>query len=114
MLWDLGQRDRSGTISLWLVMKKYYFVYLMTNKTNTVIYCGMTSNLEARVYQHKTGTLGGFTKRYNVKKLVYYEVFETAYAAIVREKQIKGGSRQKKVELIRKDNPGWSDLNDQI
>lgn len=95
-------------------MTKCYFVYLMANKMNTVIYCGMTSNLRARVYQHRTGALEGFTKRYNVKKLVYYEVLDTAYAAIVREKQIKGGSRQKKVDLINNDNPGWKDLYDQI
>jgi putative endonuclease len=95
-------------------MQKCYCVYLMTNKANRVIYCGMTGDLKVRVYQHKTGAIEGFTKRYNIKKLVYYKVFETAYSAIVREKQIKGGSRQKKVDLIRNKNPEWRDLYDQI
>ncbi len=83
----------------------------MSNKANTVIYIGVTSILEKRVYEHKEGSTGGFTKKYNIKKLVYYEEFQDILDAIEREKQIKGGSRKKKIELIESVNPGWKDLS---
>ncbi len=83
----------------------------MTNKWNTVLYTGVTSNLEKRVYEHKLKLKEGFTKKYNVNKLVYYEIFEDVYEAIVREKQIKGGSRKKKIDLIEGMNPEWKDLS---
>jgi putative endonuclease len=79
---------------------RYYFVYIMTNKWNTVLYTGVTSNLERRVYEHKAKLKEGFTKKYNVNKLV----------AIAREKQIKGGSRKKKLDLIEGLNPDWKDI----
>ncbi len=82
----------------------------MTNKTNTVIYTGVTSDLKKRVYQHKQKLTGGFTKRYNVDKLVYYEIFDDLVNALVREKQIKAGPRRKKLDLIRGMNPGFRDL----
>ncbi|MFC1939191.1 GIY-YIG nuclease family protein, partial [Chloroflexota bacterium] len=91
-------------------MDKQYYIYLMTNKINNVIYTGITNDLKRRVYEHKEKLAEGFTKKYNVSKLVYYEVFEDVENAILREKQIKGGSRQKKVELISSMNKEWRDL----
>jgi putative endonuclease len=95
-------------------MNKQYYVYLMTNKNNTVIYTGVTSNLRKRVYEHKQKLVKGFTKRYNLDKLVYYEVFDDPYYAISREKQIKGGSRQKKIDLVNNMNKGWKDLYEEF
>jgi len=86
----------------------------MTNKLNTVLYTGVSGNLDGRVFQHKMKLVGGFTKRYNVTKLVYYEVFDRPYSAIAREKQIKAGSRRKKVELINSVNPDWKDLYEEL
>ena len=90
-------------------MKKGY-VYLMTNKNNTVIYTGVTSDLQKRIFEHKEDFVDGFTKKYNIDKLVYYEVFESIVDAITREKQIKAGSRQKKSDFINKINPTFKDL----
>lgn len=95
-------------------MSKQMFVYSMTNKGNTVLYTGVTSNLKRRVYEHKEKIKGKFTSRYNINKLVYYEMFTDSYNAIVREKQIKGGSRQKKIHLVSAINPDWVDLYDDI
>jgi len=81
---------------------------------NTVLYTGMTNNLKRRAYEHRTGRGGGFTSRYNVTKLVYYEVFADALSAIAREKQIKAGSRQKKLDLVNEMNPEWNDLYEEI
>ena len=86
----------------------------MTNKNNTVLYTGITNNLKKRVYEHKEKVIDGFTKRYNINKLVYYEIFQDSYNAITREKQIKAGSRQKKVNLIDIMNKGWKDLYDEL
>jgi putative endonuclease len=87
-----------------------YFVYVMTNVTG-MLYVGVTSNLEGRVYQHKMKLIPGFTSRYNLTQLVYYEWTEDVVAAITREKQIKGWLRKKKVALIESMNPGWRDLS---
>ena len=95
-------------------MKKQYYVYIMTNKNNTVIYTGITNNLKRRVYEHKEKIIRSFTSRYNVNKLVYYEVFEDSYNAISREKQIKSGSRRKKIDLVNNFNPQWKDLYNEI
>jgi putative endonuclease len=84
----------------------------MTNKKHSVLYTGVTSNLIKRVYQHKEKLADGFTKKYNVTKLAYYQEAQSAFAAISREKQIKGGSRAKKIELINIMNPDWTDLAD--
>ena len=86
----------------------------MTNKVHAGLYTGVTSDLRKRVYQHKEKLVDGFTKKYNVSKLVYYQIAQSAYAAIVREKQIKGGSRMKKIELIDSMNPAWDDLFDTL
>ncbi len=95
-------------------MDKQYYVYIMTNKRHSVLYTGVTNNLKKRVYQHQEKMADGFTKKYNVSKLVYYQVAQNAYAAITREKQIKGGSRSKKIELINSINPDWHDLSDAL
>ena len=90
------------------------YVYIMTNKYNTVLYTGVTSDLKKRAWQHKEKLADGFTRRYNVTKLVYYEVFHDIRDAIMREKQIKGGSRQKKIDLIQSMNTDWHDLYDDL
>ncbi len=95
-------------------MGKQYFVYIMTNKLNTVLYTGVTNDLKRRVFQHKEKQVEGFTKHYNITKLMYYEVCADAYNAISREKQIKGGSRRKKIDLINSVNPKWEDLYDKL
>lgn len=84
----------------------------MSNKNNTVIYVGVSSDLVKRVYQHKTKSFKGFTSRYNCDKLVYFEEFNDISQAIAREKQIKSGSRRRKEQLIRSMNPTWNDLSD--
>lgn len=89
-------------------------VYIMTNKHNNVLYTGVTGNLKARTISHKEKLLKGFTSRYNVEKLVYFEWCDEPLVAIAREKQIKAGSRKKKVELIEKMNPEWKDLYETI
>lgn len=95
-------------------MSNQYCVYIMTNKHNTVLYTGLTNDLKRRVYEHKEKLICGFTKKYNVTKLVYYEVFKDPENAILREKQIKAGSRQKKIDLINNMNRKWVDLYDEI
>jgi len=89
---------------------KNYYVYILTNKNNSVLYTGVTNSLMRRIWEHKSKLIKGFTQKYNVDKLVYYEVFEIPSTAIQREKQIKAGSRRKKIELINKFNPEWNDL----
>ncbi|MDB9513302.1 GIY-YIG nuclease family protein [Kamptonema animale CS-326] len=95
-------------------MSKNYYIYIMTNKYNTVLYTGVTNDLQRRVYEHKSKLIDGFTKKYNIIKLVYYEIFEDIYNAIAREKQIKGGSRQKKIDLVNSFNQEWKDLYDSL
>ena len=87
---------------------------MMTNKGNAVLYTGVTSNLFKRVAEHKDKLVHGFTNSYNVTKLVYYEEYDTIEAAIAREKQIKAGSRQKKIDLINSKNPEWKDLYEEF
>ena len=91
-------------------MEKVYCVYILTNQRNTVLYTGITGDLRARVQQHREKLVSGFAERYNVSKLVYYEVGGDAFGAIAREKQIQAGSRRKKIELINGLNPEWRDL----
>lgn len=95
-------------------MDKQFYIYIMTNKSNTVLYTGVTSNITQRVYQHKEKQIEGFTKRYNITKLVYYEVFSDAENAISREKQIKDFPRSRKMALIDRFNPIWEDLYPQL
>jgi len=89
---------------------KQSYVYILFSQQNGTLYVGVTSNLAARVYEHKNKTADGFTKKYNVDKLGYYEVYDDIVSAIAREKQIKGGSRAKKLALIESMNPEWNDL----
>jgi putative endonuclease len=95
-------------------VNKQYYVYIMTNVRNTVLYVGVTNDLIRRIYEHKKKLVNGFTKKYNIVRLVYYEVFEDIENAILREKQIKAGSRQKKVQLINSTNREWRDLYDEL
>ncbi|MBX2833838.1 MAG: GIY-YIG nuclease family protein [Micavibrio sp.] len=93
-------------------MDKNYYVYMMTNNHNNVLYTGMTNDLERRVYEHKEGLVKGFTQKYNCKKLVYFEQYNDAEKAIVREKEIKGWVRAKKNALVEATNPHWLDLTE--
>ena len=92
-------------------MKKSY-IYFMTNKNNSVIYIGVTSNLLKRVFEHKTRVFKGFTSKYNCDKLVYFEEFEAINFAITREKQLKAGNRKQKEDLINTENSDWVDLSE--
>lgn len=89
---------------------KNYCIYILTNKNNSVLYVGVTNNLTRRIWEHKSKLIEGFTKKYNVDKLVYFESFDSPESAIKREKQLKSGSRKKKIELINSLNPEWKDL----
>ena len=88
-----------------------YFVYILTNKSNKVLYIGVTNDLERRMYEHKNKMLNGFTKRYNLTKLVYFEVTSDVRSAIEREKQLKNWHRDWKISLISQFNPDWEDLS---
>lgn len=94
--------------------RKQYYVYIMTNKINTVLYTGITSDLEKRIWEHKEKVIDGFTKNYNINKLIFFEIYNDPENAILREKQIKAGLRTKKVELIMGINPEWKDLYDKL
>ena len=94
--------------------EKYPCVYLLANAHRTVLYTGVTSNLPDRIWQHKNKLVEGFSKRYNVDYLVWYEMHAAMYAAITREKQIKKWNRGWKIELIEKSNPEWRDLYDEV
>ncbi len=93
-------------------MFKQYYVYIMASKSR-VLYVGMTNDLQRRVEQHKQKLVEGFTQKYNITRLVYYETTNDVHAAIAREKQIKGWRRSKKTDLVESTNPTWSDLSDE-
>ena len=95
-------------------MDKKGYVYLLINNSNKVIYTGVTSNLVKRIYEHQKGLVEGFSKRYNLKKLVHYEIYDTVIGAITREKQIKAGSREKKIKLIKSKNPTFRNLSEEL
>ena len=95
------------------IMKKF-FVYMMASKLYGTIYTGMSSELVQRIYQHKNGTFDGFTKQYNVNRLVWYEAHDNAESAIRRERQIKEWKRDWKIKLIEDENPTWRDLYEDI
>jgi putative endonuclease len=97
-----------------MAVGKQYCVYIMTNAHTTVIYTGVTNDLLRGAHEHRNGLGGIFTKKYNVCKLIYYEVTDNIESAIAREKQIKGGSRRKKIGLINSLNPLWKDLYEEI
>jgi putative endonuclease len=90
---------------------KLYYVYILANNRNTVLYIGITSNIERRISEHKQGIIRGFTSKYNVDKLVYLEEHQNINEAIKREKQVKAGSRKKKEDLVNNFNPSWEDLS---
>ncbi len=95
-------------------MQKQGYIYILFNKRNGTLYTGVTSNLVQRIYQHKNKVIDGFSKKYDIDKLGYYEVFDDIESAIIREKQIKSGSRSNKIKLIESLNPEWKDLYDSI
>jgi len=88
-----------------------YYVYILSNWDDSVLYIGVTGNLPRRLYAHRNGLADGFTKKYNVHKLLYYEYTNDVYSAISREKQLKKWRREKKAALINQMNPGWKDLS---
>jgi len=92
-------------------MEKQYWVYMLTNRSHKVLYIGSTSNLQQRVAQHKQKAMGGFTAKYNINKLIYFESTNDAYAAVSRERQLKGWTRKKKNWLINSLNPEWEELS---
>jgi len=96
------------------MLTKQYYVYFLTNWNNKVLYVGVTNDLIRRVYEHRNKLVEGFTSKYKAHKLVYYEIFEEIETAILREKQIKGGSRRKKNNLVEQFNPKWEDLWGQL
>jgi len=95
-------------------MPHQYYIYIVTNINDTVLYTGVTNDLNRRIFEHKHKLVEGFTKKYHITKLVYYEVFDDIELAIAREKQIKAGSRKKKIKLIESINPNFIDLYDTL
>ncbi len=95
-------------------MPNEFYVYIITNYGQTTLYTGVTNNIVRRIYEHKNKMIKGFSSKYNLTKLVYYEIYNDVTQAILREKQIKGGSRNKKIELINNFNKEWKDLYDTI
>jgi putative endonuclease len=94
-------------------MKRFY-VYILSNKRNGTLYTGVTSDLVKRIYEHKNNLVDGFTKKYSIHRLIWYEPHETAETAIIRERQIKKWKRQWKLELIERHNPQWNDLSETL
>ncbi len=92
---------------------KQYYVYILTNKTNKVVYVGVTNNLIRRMYEHKNKLVDGFTKKYNLKKLVYFETTTDVKSALIREKQLKNWHRAWKNNIINEQNPNWKDLSEE-
>ena len=92
----------------------YYYVYMLTNASRVVLYIGVTSDLEGRLFEHRSSETPGFTRKYRVNRLVYYEDYPDPSSAIAREKQLKGWTRAKKNALVEKMNPRWHDLGEDI
>ena len=109
---SFSSEGRSNLTSFY--MPHQYYIYIMTNIKNTVLYTGVTNDIYRRIFEHKHKLVEGFTKKYHITKLVYYEVFDDIELAISREKQIKGGFRQRKIELIKSINPQFIDLYDSL
>ena len=97
-------------VELTAMFTRQFYVYILTNKAQTVLYTGITNDLKKRIWEHNSGLGSKFAGRYGVSRLVYFEVFEDTYEAISREKQIKAGPRRRKVALIEKANPRWRNL----
>jgi putative endonuclease len=96
------------------MQERAYSVYILTNKNDTVLYIGVTNNLPRRLAEHRSGLVQGFTKRYNLHKLVYHEVTGDILAAMEREKELKGWIRERKEQLIQRKNPSWRDLSETL
>ena len=94
--------------------EKLYYVYILFSKRNGTLYIGITSDIIKRIWQHKSKQIKGFTEKYGVDKLGYYEIYQDAATAILREKQLKAGKRKTKIELIEKNNPQWIDLYENL
>jgi len=99
-----------GRVKQSVISMKSYYIYILTNKNNSVLYVGLTNDFVRRIWEHKSKMIEGFTKKYNIDKLVYYEKFDDTNSAIAREKQLKTGSRKKKLDLINSFNKNWKDL----
>ena len=95
-------------------MKQYFYIYILASRKHGTLYIGITNDLVRRIYEHKNNILPGFTKRYKVHMLVYYETFEDSYNAIVREKRLNKWNRAWKIRLIEENNPEWRDLYDTL
>ena len=95
-------------------MLKYFYVYIISSQKNGTLYIGITNNLIRRISEHKSNKIPGFTKKYKIHNLVYYETFYDSYNAIMREKQLKKWNREWKIKLIEKENPYWNDLYDSL
>jgi putative endonuclease len=95
-------------------MDKQYYIYILTDAKHTTLYTGVTNNLQRRIWEHKEKLVEGFTKKYHIDRLVYYEVCEDIVSAITREKQIKAGSRKKKIDLTNSMNSEWRDLYEEL
>ena len=93
-----------------VIRMKSYYIYILTNKNNTVLYVGVTNDIVRRIWEHKSKLIEGSTKKYNVDKLVNYEKFDDVNSAIAREKQLKAGSRKKKLDLVSSFDKDWKDL----
>ena len=107
--------SRNDTVEeIFIEVEKQYCIYIMTNHKNTVLYTGVTNDLQRRVYEHKNKLVEGFTKRYNLTRLVYYDLCADIEGAIIREKQIKAGSRRDKMNLIDSVNRDWHDLYNEL
>lgn len=96
------------------MIQKFYYIYILASRRNGTLYIGVTSNLKKRVYEHKNNLIEGFTKKYSVHKLVYFEMFLNINDAITREKQLKKWERKWKLELIEKENKDWKDLYEEL
>jgi|SRR3989344_2574889 len=94
--------------------RKNFFIYILTNKRNGTLYIGITNDLKRRVYEHKNGLVEGFTKKYRLKNLIYYEILNTAESAIRREKQLKKWKRMWKLRVIEEKKPDWKDLYEEL
>ena len=107
---DMQDCFASLAMTVYIFMERKYYVYIATNNSNSVLYTGVTNNLERRMHEHKNKIIQGFTSKYNIDKLVFYEIFNSPQEAITAEKKIKAGSRQKKISLIESINLTWKDL----
>jgi putative endonuclease len=94
--------------------ERQYYVYILTNKSNKVLYVGVTNDLARRIYEHKNKLVEGFTKKYNLNKLIYYEATSDIHSALEREKQLKNWHRDWKMNLIKSFNPMWNDLSNNV